>query len=73
MGMLRGKYDVYSAPRAYTRFTLEQAVHWLYANDTYLQLPQSYQKVPNTVCLLTMEQAVSVVPVTAKPASEAGL
>lgn len=33
---------VYSAPRAscfYTRFTLEQAVHWLYANDPYLQLP----------------------------------
>ena len=32
----------YSAPRAscfYTRFTLEQAVHWLYANDPYLQLP----------------------------------
>ena len=31
-----------SAPRAscfYTRFTLEQAVHWLYANDPYLQLP----------------------------------
>ncbi|MBW4650911.1 MAG: DUF4145 domain-containing protein [Kastovskya adunca ATA6-11-RM4] len=33
---------VYSAPRAscfYTRFTLEQAVHWLYSNDPYLQLP----------------------------------
>ena len=33
---------VYTAPRAscfYTRFTLEQAVHWLYANDAYLQLP----------------------------------
>lgn len=33
---------VYSAPHAscfYTRFTLEQAVHWLYANDPYLQLP----------------------------------
>lgn len=33
---------VYSAPRAscfYARFTLEQAVHWLYANDTFLQLP----------------------------------
>ncbi|HEY9752951.1 MAG TPA: DEAD/DEAH box helicase family protein, partial [Coleofasciculaceae cyanobacterium] len=33
---------VYSAPRAscfYARFTLEQAVHWLYANDPYLQLP----------------------------------
>jgi len=32
----------YSAPRAscfYTRFTLEQAVHWLYANDAYLQPP----------------------------------
>jgi len=32
----------YSAPRAscfYARFTLEQAVHWLYANDPYLQLP----------------------------------
>lgn len=33
---------VYAAPRAscfYTRFTLEQAVHWLYANDAYLQPP----------------------------------
>lgn len=33
---------VYSAPRAscfYTRFTLEQAVQWLYANDPYLKLP----------------------------------
>lgn len=33
---------VYTAPRAscfYTRFTLEQAVQWLYANDAYLQLP----------------------------------
>ncbi|MEP0981866.1 DUF4145 domain-containing protein [Leptolyngbya sp. AS-A5] len=33
---------VYSAPRAscfYARFTLEQAVHWLYKNDPYLQLP----------------------------------
>jgi type I restriction enzyme R subunit len=33
---------IYSAPRAscfYTRFTLEQAVHWLYSNDPYLQLP----------------------------------
>ena len=33
---------VYSAPRAscfYARFTLEQAVHWLYANDPYLQFP----------------------------------
>jgi len=33
---------VHTAPRAscfYTRFTLEQAVHWLYANDPYLQLP----------------------------------
>ncbi len=33
---------VYSAPRAscfYIRYTLEQAVHWLYANDPYLQLP----------------------------------
>ncbi len=33
---------VYSAPRAscfYARFTLERAVHWLYANDPYLQLP----------------------------------
>lgn len=33
---------VYSAPRAscfYTRFTLEQAVQWLYKNDPYLQLP----------------------------------
>lgn len=32
----------YSAPRAscfYTRFTLEQAVQWLYKNDPYLQLP----------------------------------
>ncbi|MBD0343550.1 MAG: DUF4145 domain-containing protein, partial [Coleofasciculus sp. Co-bin14] len=32
---------IYSAPRAscfYTRFTLEQAVHWLYKNDPYLQL-----------------------------------
>jgi type I restriction enzyme, R subunit len=33
---------VYSTPRAscfYTRFTLEQAVLWLYANDAYLQPP----------------------------------
>src|SRR6476646_6060426 len=33
---------VYAAPRAscfYARFTLEQAVHWLYENDPYLQLP----------------------------------
>jgi type I restriction enzyme, R subunit len=33
---------VYTAPRAscfYSRFTLEQAVQWLYANDDYLQLP----------------------------------
>ncbi len=33
---------VHSAPRAscfYTRFTLEQAVHWLFANDTGLKLP----------------------------------
>ncbi|WP_310487537.1 DEAD/DEAH box helicase family protein [Chamaesiphon sp. VAR_69_metabat_338] len=33
---------VHSAPRAscfYIRYTLEQAVHWLYANDPYLQLP----------------------------------
>lgn len=33
---------VYSAPRAscfYARFTLEQAVLWLYKNDPYLQLP----------------------------------
>lgn len=32
----------YSAPRAscfYARFTLEQAVIWLYENDAYLQLP----------------------------------
>jgi type I restriction enzyme R subunit len=31
-----------TAPRAscfYTRFTLEQAVHWLYENDPYLKLP----------------------------------
>ncbi|MCW6037514.1 DEAD/DEAH box helicase family protein [Spirulina subsalsa FACHB-351] len=33
---------VYSAPRAscfYSRYTLEQAVLWLYENDPYLQLP----------------------------------
>ncbi|WP_414569409.1 DEAD/DEAH box helicase family protein [Nostoc sp. CCY 9925] len=33
---------VYTAPRAscfYSRFTLEQAVLWLYANDAYLKLP----------------------------------
>lgn len=33
---------IYTALRAscfYTRFTVEQAVHWLYANDSYLQLP----------------------------------
>ena len=33
---------VHSTPRAscfYIRYTLEQAVHWLYANDPYLQLP----------------------------------
>lgn len=33
---------VYTAPRAscfYTRFTLEQAVLWLYANDAYLKPP----------------------------------
>lgn len=34
---------VYSAPRAscfYSRFTLEQAVYWLYDHDPYLQKPQ---------------------------------
>lgn len=33
---------VHTAPRAscfYSRFTLEQAVYWLYDNDAYLQLP----------------------------------
>jgi len=33
---------VSTAPRAscfYTRFTLEQAVHWLYENDPNLKLP----------------------------------
>lgn len=33
---------VYGAPRAscfYSRYTLEQAVLWLYENDPYLQLP----------------------------------
>lgn len=33
---------IFTAPRAscfYARFTLEQLVHWLYANDPYLQLP----------------------------------
>jgi type I restriction enzyme, R subunit len=33
---------VHRTPRAscfYIRYTLEQAVHWLYANDPYLQLP----------------------------------
>ncbi len=33
---------VHSAPRAscfYARFTLEQAIHWLYNHDPYLQLP----------------------------------
>ena len=33
---------IFTAPRAscfYTRFALEQLVHWLYANDPYLKLP----------------------------------
>ena len=34
---------IFTAPRAscfYARFALEQLVHWLYAHDPYLQLPQ---------------------------------
>ncbi len=45
---------VYTAPRAscfYTRFTLEQAVHWLYENDPYLKLPYD-----NTLAALIHEQ-----------------
>lgn len=45
---------VYTAPRAscfYTRFTLEQAVHWLYENDLYLKLPYD-----NTLAALIHEQ-----------------
>mgnify|MGYP000049974683 CR=1 FL=1 len=45
---------VYTAPRAscfYTRFTLEQAVHWLYANDPYLHPPDD-----NNLAALIHEQ-----------------
>ncbi len=45
---------VHTAPRAscfYTRFTLEQAVQWLYGNDTYLQLPND-----NSLAALIHEQ-----------------
>ncbi len=45
---------VYTAPRAscfYARFSLEQAVHWLYANDPYLQLPYD-----NSLATLIHEQ-----------------
>lgn len=37
---------VHTAPRAscfYSRFALEAAVHWLYANDTYLSLPYDHK------------------------------
>ena len=46
---------VHTAPRAscfYTRFTLEQAVHWLYANDPYLQVPYD-----STLATLIHEQS----------------
>lgn len=46
---------IYSAPRAscfYARFTLEQAVHWLYKNDTYLQLPYRDPKDNNLGALI---------------------
>jgi type I restriction enzyme R subunit len=45
---------VSTAPRAscfYTRFTLEQAVHWLYETDPYLKLPYD-----NTLAALIHEQ-----------------
>lgn len=45
---------VHTAPRAscfYTRFTLEQAVQWLYGNDAYLQLPND-----NSLAALIHEQ-----------------
>jgi type I restriction enzyme, R subunit len=38
----------YSAPRAscfYARFTLEQAVLWLYENDPYLKVPSVDRKL----------------------------
>ncbi|WP_158735588.1 DEAD/DEAH box helicase family protein [Alteribacillus sp. YIM 98480] len=40
---LEAEKNVYSAPRTslfYSRLTLERAVHWLYANDDYLQKPE---------------------------------
>jgi len=44
---------IYAAPRAscfYARFALEQAVHWLYKNDTYLRrLCRKYFLVTNEV------------------------
>jgi len=46
---------IHSAPRAscfYARFTLEQAVHWLYKNDTYLQLPYRDPKDNNLGALI---------------------
>jgi len=46
---------IYSAPGAscfYARFALEQAVHWLYKNDTYLQLPYRDPKDNNLGALI---------------------
>ena len=46
---------IYAAPRAscfYARFALEQAVHWLYKNDTYLQLPYRDPKDNNLGALI---------------------
>jgi type I restriction enzyme R subunit len=45
---------IFTAPRAscfYTRFALEQLVHWLYANDPYLKLPYA-----NNLAALVHEQ-----------------
>lgn len=46
---------VYSAPRAscfYSRFTLEQAIYWLYENEPYLQLPFTDPKDNNLAALI---------------------
>jgi type I restriction enzyme, R subunit len=46
---------IHTAPRAscfYARFALEQAVHWLYKNDTYLELPYRDPKDNNLGALI---------------------
>jgi type I restriction enzyme R subunit len=46
---------IHTAPRAscfYARFALEQAIHWLYKNDPYLQLPYQNPKDNNLGALI---------------------